>query len=293
MFSQPRSNRRKAFTLIELLVVIAIIAILIGLLLPAVQKVREAAARSQCSNNLKQISLAVQNCADTHGGSMPPAWGIYPNPFPSPGNGAGGLLFHLLPYIEQNNLYQATYWPTDVGLGANGNNPTYVHERARNAVFGKNNMPNIKTYLCPSDPTIASPNTGWLGSYAYNGLLFVPAPRGYPRFPASIPDGSSQTIFFTEKEEHCGSFVNNWLGELNPSIAAAYKGEAVGPGATYFQIQPTQQTCNWQWAFTGHTGGILTAMGDASVRVVAQGVSTTTWWYALTPNGGDVLGSDW
>jgi prepilin-type N-terminal cleavage/methylation domain-containing protein len=100
--SHPFGLRRAAFTLIELLVVIAIIAILIGLLLPAVQKVREAAARAQCSNNLKQISLAVVNCADTNQSKLPPDIGLYPGAGPSAYLANGGLFVIILPYVEQN-----------------------------------------------------------------------------------------------------------------------------------------------------------------------------------------------
>src|SRR3954452_6313664 len=105
-----RMLRVRGFTLIELLVVIAIIAILIALLVPAVQKVREAAARAQCQNNLKQMSLGLINCADTYKGKLPPSVGLYPsNGSPAPQNGDGGLLLHLLPFIEQKNVYQGTY----------------------------------------------------------------------------------------------------------------------------------------------------------------------------------------
>src|SRR5689334_19895337 len=98
--------RRRGFTLIELLVVIAIIATLIGLLLPAVQKVREAANRMQCRNNLKQLGLAAQLYHDAYQ-HLPPVIGYYP-----PAGGAfGAYFFHLLPYLEQGDLYRSALGP--------------------------------------------------------------------------------------------------------------------------------------------------------------------------------------
>src|SRR5947199_1967059 len=106
-FAGSRRWRITGFTLIELLVVIAIIAILIGLLVPAVQKVREAANRIRCTNNLKQMSLATVNCADQHEGKLPPSIGLYPGTgTPAAFQSNGGTFLHILPYIEQDNLFK-------------------------------------------------------------------------------------------------------------------------------------------------------------------------------------------
>jgi prepilin-type N-terminal cleavage/methylation domain-containing protein/prepilin-type processing-associated H-X9-DG protein len=323
LFRNPFRQWR-GFTLIELLVVIAIIAVLIGLLLPAVQKVREAAARMSCQNNLKQISLGTINCADTNQGILPGDAGAYPVMIKlgSPYNGDGGVFFHILPYIEQDNLYKSTLgpnWSSNYHSARNGGQPL-TYSQWNSSVLGNTT---VKTYICPSDPTSSG---GWskaVTSYAFNGQVFTQAidlgPSYYGgqggtwgnqvKFPSFIQDGTSQTVAFTEKEvTSYGPFSGglgdggmNYYPDWGP-IVYSPSFQPTGPGA-YFQIRPIGTCSNTGQGTggcgagnlpnTGHTGGINVAMFDGSVRLVAQGTSPNTWWAAFTPNSGDILGSDW
>jgi len=163
---------RLAFTLIELLVVIAIIGVLIGLLLPAVQKVRETAGRTQSQNNLKQMALAMANRAGDHAGEMPPALDTYPY-IKVPGTGQrGNFFFHILPYIEESDIYQAFL----------------------TAPFTASSQYSIKTYIAPNDPT-NSPGAG-LTSYAVNGSVFTPGARMPGKFGNK---GTTKTLILLER----------------------------------------------------------------------------------------------
>jgi len=202
---------RNGFTLIELLVVIAIIGILIGLLLPAVQKVREAAARMQCGNNLKQISLACHNYESAIG-ELPPGWTHDTSPFPS--RQSDSFWFNILPYVEQQNLFnQGT--PANPFVKSDG----YIQKVAVVEVAPQV----VKTYLCPSDPTNKSHVTGPLASSTH-GYGPVVTPQGVslnystgsyvgnvmvldPSFPkplaVSMPDGLSNTAMIGHRLERC------------------------------------------------------------------------------------------
>ncbi len=226
-------HRWRNFTLIELLVVIAIIAILIGLLLPAVQKVREAAARMSCQNNLKQISLATINCADSHQGFLPTGLGLYPNPNPAPNNGQGSAFFHILPYLEQQNSYNLTLAPSDI-TGRNGKLPTYSPD------WNTLNC-NVKTYICPSDTTNTPNNSAGtlcgLDSYVINGQVMPVFWSGYNRYPASITDGTSNTIFYTEFPALCDNDYGPWVDwgsqVYDPSGTMAGLNPIIGPASLF------------------------------------------------------------
>jgi prepilin-type N-terminal cleavage/methylation domain-containing protein len=192
---------RKAFTLIELLVVIAIIGILIGLLVPAVQKVRDAAARIQCQNNLHQIGLATHNYHDSYQTLPPMSNWVWKNPG---SNRETGIFFSLLPFLEQQNL---------VTLSTTANNNGYQQPAtgwlAYCVTIGGNP---VKAFLCPADgsnPSHIDKNSpDWYGplyasgSYAANVMVFDPNPAARSLITGML-NGTSNTVIFGHRLEYC------------------------------------------------------------------------------------------
>ncbi|MFL5243392.1 MAG: DUF1559 domain-containing protein [Gemmataceae bacterium] len=266
----PRiDSLRRAFSVFELLVIIAVIAILIGMLVPAVQKVRETANRLTCQNNLKQITLAMHIINDTHN-RIPGAIGDFPNE-----GSPGTYFFHILPYIEQDNLYKNAALDSGNGFSV-----------WQNETFSKT----IKLYCCPSDGSTGDRHLfhDWLATsnYAANWLVFGTTGA---RIPNSFPDGTSNTIVFTERFQICNDTPCAWgySGGTEWASVFAYSSQAK------FQVDPPSWLCNPAQAQSAHNGGINVSVGDGSVRFVSANLSPQTWYFACTPAGGEVLGPDW
>jgi prepilin-type N-terminal cleavage/methylation domain-containing protein len=300
---------RKGFTLIELLVVIAIIGVLIALLLPAVQKAREAANLVVCRNNLKQIGLAAHSFHDAFG-KLPAAGAQYfPYSADAPttaGNAFGTAFFHLLPYLEQNDLYRASYGP----------DPKYGVIRYYGAVNSVCDTTPVKVFICPTDwlNTALTDHLG-LGSYAANTLAFGDDANhddfGGNRIPASFPKGVSQTILVTEHYAKCRDSRTGppaFLGKDLKNMFWNQKDTAQLTDYAMFQMQPVYDpvtpsmdpltTCIWKRAQTTHVGGINTCLADGSVRFVSSAIKgypqdQSTWYWALQPDSPAAPPDDW
>jgi prepilin-type N-terminal cleavage/methylation domain-containing protein len=259
---------RRGFTLFEVLVVLALLVVLFGLLLPLVQKIRQAASRNQCANNMKQMVLAMHNCNDTYG-KLPPTVGD----FPAGGNSDGTLHFYILPFIEQDNLYKNA---------ANGPGFSVWVNNTHAAV--------VKTFVCPNDHSNSDVPLyeGWLATtnYAANYMVFG---LGGARIPASFPDGTSNTTVLAERYQLCNQTPTGWAysGETEWAPIYAYSSYA------RFQVQPAQEQCNPALPQAIHNGGIQVGLGDGSVRLIQDSITPLTWYYATNPADGMPLGADW
>jgi prepilin-type N-terminal cleavage/methylation domain-containing protein/prepilin-type processing-associated H-X9-DG protein len=311
--AKRRMRRLGGFTLIELLVVIAIIAILIGLLLPAVQKVRDAAARIQCTNNLKQLGLALMNYEGVYG-QFPPggrsygwtyreAWTPAPDPVAYNLNG----LVLLLPYLEQTNLYNrfnfnAAFGDADTtfccALPPNGSPLASPNAAASgNAALAQTRLTIL---LCPADggdpvldndvdysaaPGYPSAKTNY--DFCVSSNFYVKAwsvePRNYQRMfgedsttrIANVTDGTSNTIAFAEQT------LNVYNGRCTGWAFRGWVQVGVNPanGINIWYLGgrqlPFGTSGSWSYMGSWHTGGANACYADGSVHFIAQSTSTT------------------
>ncbi len=299
------SRGQRGFTLIELLVVIAIIAILVALLLPAVQQAREAARRTQCKNNLKQIGLALHNYHDTHR-TMPSGWiAVSPFGYPAAHDGGSGLGWSamILPYMDQDNVWRLI-----------NSNVSLAHPL--NAGVLKVQIP---TYKCPSDPQpdfwdIKEEDSGAvlanLPIANYIGVFGTEELDGCENSPgdapvmrngqcvgdglffhnskvrmADITDGTSNTLIVGERVTNAKlGWYSTWVG-MFPEGEEAFQrilGAADHP--------PNDPNRHFDDFSSNHTGGAQFVLGDGSVRFISASISEVTYSGLSTISGGETPG---
>jgi len=321
----------KGFTLIELLVVIAIIAVLIGLLLPAVQKVREAAYRMQCSNNLKQLGLALHSYHDVN--RQFPYENVHINDSPR-----CNWLAHLFPYFEQPFVPQLRPTTSTHGITVANDKPSGIF--IRNVAVNDDYV--VKTLICPSDGLkihkaadasdedlgmgnylgVNAPNTdqrdpwnqNYQGIFVYWGHFTTDSPFGQPvwRGPttiATISDGTSNTLMVGERPSYpdpavaggwqAGAWVyaemDSALGLPNTKLWVAAKdqfGNACPGGKQWFQPGNLRNGCDAHHYWSLHNGGGNWCFADGSVHFLSYNIGTAIQAALATKNGGEAIPGD-
>jgi prepilin-type N-terminal cleavage/methylation domain-containing protein/prepilin-type processing-associated H-X9-DG protein len=311
---------RRAFTLVELLVVIAIIGILIGLLLPAVQKVREAANRTRCQNNLHQLALGIMNYESAYGTLPPGSKGQmngdsnFPAGWSDPNYGGGLPYGHfswaaiILPFLEQDSLYRTMNFNVPAyaasiyeDLGGGGSPTQRGPAGDPSNATAANNMP--KLFVCPSAirGSSDSPPGGQQKDYGVNGGTAGNCCPDRAKSNATgvfwvnsalkltdIIDGTSNTFLLLEEANW---FNHSWLPDSYGSNHFIFVHH---PSQGYVQgDMPNSDVWNNRAAMSYHSGGVETAFADGSVRFITNNVSSSTYNALFTRSAGDRPGSDY